>query len=762
MKPVYFWCNIVTPHWLHTLSALSRELRSEVHVFANTLDPLEERRSFGWGAVNTFPGVICRIKTAEMLQTVNEWESGYHLITNPFNDPYNNRLVSILRAHRIAYGFQQSMPGLIAGRFGRFVRYFGYAPLFGGKINAADYVLCHGEMCRRYLRRVGGNPARLFLSGYFVPRATDLPARAKRQSGAPLKVAYVGQFIDRKAVLPLARAIARLPSTTNLRLDFIGAGEQLGALTSIHSSNWGKVLPPARHAEVIPLLRTYDVLVLPSRADEWGVVVNEAIHAGCGIVVTENCGSADLVRHTNCGVVVKDADDCCRALVRAAAQPDKVDEWQRAAEALSPAITPEAGSRYLARIIKGKDQSEGAEALTPPWAELSSPRPLVMAMVYHFFAHYRMPIIRELKGQRGIALDCYGDETSERVDRTILPITTRQFPDLLVTPVWTWGQMLWQRKMILPLIRRRYDVYVFLASPYFLSTWVAVLLLRMLRRRVLFWGHLRYNRTDTWSTRFLRERFYKLADGWLSYGHRAKQELIEHGVPGGSVHVIYNSLDYAKHLALRRQVNSPAPVSRLPIFICVSRLVKKRRLDQLFTASAQLKNIGRPVELLLVGEGPEREALEALAEKLQIGVTFLGACYDESTLREHYRAAIATVAPGEVGLTAIQSLSFGVPVITHDDASGQMPEAEAIVDGITGWLFHRNDIRSLQHAMEKALASDIDRMRSSCYQMIDRFFNPGKQVQVIKRASLELAADESDWLNFKKSLNSDAKIQSAS
>jgi glycosyltransferase involved in cell wall biosynthesis len=293
------------------------------------------------------------------------------------------------------------------------------------------------------------------------------------------------------------------------------------------------------------------------------------------------------------------------------------------------------------------------------------------------------------------------------------------------------------------------------------STWIVVLLLRLRRKKVLFWGHLRFGAKDAWVVSRLRGFFYKTATGWLSYGHRGKNELVAHGIPEDAVHVIYNSLDYTKHLKLRHAA-LPNPSSSVvggtgdcPMFICVSRLVRKRRLDMLFAAMAELAKRGRLTRLLLVGDGPEREALQQLASDLGLIVVFYGACYDESQLRELYRGAVATVAPGEVGLTAIQSLSFGVPVVTHGDMISQMPEAESVVEGVTGWLFEKDDQSSLEKALERALSSNIALMREICYQMIDNFFNPRKQVQVITRASLELPANENDWHLFIESIKNE-------
>lgn len=767
MKRLYFWCNIVTPHWLHTLSELSAILGVEVLVYADSLAQLEERKGFGWSVLGSFRGVSYCTKTEAVLEKIGDLERGYHLITNPFNDPFNKRLVNRLAQLRIPFGLQQSKPGLMSGHWGRLFRRLGYGVFFRGAMNSAQYILCHGEMCRSYLLRAGARKELLYLSGYFVPNSGEaLPSR-DALDGRELRAVYLGQFIERKAVLPLASGAVNRLVGMGIRLDFIGSGVQSAELETAYRGGPGAVLPPVKYDQVIPTLRQYDILVIPSRADEWAVVVNEAIQAGCAVVVSHHCGAADLVKHSGCGEVVADATGCVEVLLRAALRRDLVEKWQRAADRLAPSITSLGGARYLAKIILGAAHAIGPEAIRPPWVSETGKGTLHVAMVYHFFAHYRLPIIRELKRRDDIILDCYGDVSSANIDASIKPITLHELPDLNVTRVSSWKHFLWQHGLIHAMLKSRAEVFVFLASPYFITTWLSVLFLRLKRKKVLYWGHLRFMKDESLIKKLPREVFYNLATGWLSYGHQGKAGLVASGVSPRDVHVIYNSLDYSAHVKLRHSEPFGMPfldsmlAEPRPTFICVSRLVAKRRLDMLFSAAVLLAKKGRGVRLLLVGDGPLRADLESSARNLDLDVHFYGACYDERILRELYRHVVATVAPGEVGLTAIQSLSFGVPVITHGDFASQMPEAESVVHGITGWLFKKNSVEDMVVAMEAALAVDIDSMRPACFGMVDKFFNPRKQVQVIARASLGLPAMENDWTVFLDNIKNESLASGA-
>jgi glycosyltransferase involved in cell wall biosynthesis len=99
---------------------------------------------------------------------------------------------------------------------------------------------------------------------------------------------------------------------------------------------------------------------------------------------------------------------------------------------------------------------------------------------------------------------------------------------------------------------------------------------------------------------------------------------------------------------------------------------------------------------------------------------------------ELYGLADLTVSPGNVGLTAVHSLSYGTPVITHNDVSNQGPEYEIIENGITGMFFERNNSESLAESIcywfQKNPDSSIKRQR--CRINIDRFYNPDYQTAV--------------------------------
>ena len=69
-------------------------------------------------------------------------------------------------------------------------------------------------------------------------------------------------------------------------------------------------------------------------------------------------------------------------------------------------------------------------------------------------------------------------------------------------------------------------------------------------------------------------------------------------------------------------------------------------------------------------------------------------------LQESFYLIVHYVFLLNVGLTAIHSLSFGTPVLTHNNFDNQMPEVQAINEGENGGFFIENDLEDLIKKIE--------------------------------------------------------------
>jgi 1,2-diacylglycerol 3-alpha-glucosyltransferase len=383
-------------------------------------------------------------------------------------------------------------------------------------------------------------------------------------------------------------------------------------------------------------------------------------------------------------------------------------------------------------------------------------RPKVV-VVYHFFAHYRAAVMRELLDSDRFEFLMAGDRVG-RPSEQVKPWDDYPPERFLFLPCrWLKGPIMWQRGLIRMALRRDLRAIVYLGNAYWPSTWLSALLARLSGKHVLFWTHGWRKPDRQFRKRRFRCTFYKIAHDLLFYGHTGKMHGIDAGLDPDAIHVIYNSLDYDWQCQtrakvtdhdIRRQRADLFPDSANPLVFFSGRLIPSCRLDMLLDAMAILAGEGHPVDALLVGGGPEQAALQQQADTLGLNVCFYGPCYDENILARLMMASNVTVSPGKIGLTAIHSLTYGTPVITHDNSDYHGPEYEAIMSGITGELFAHEDVRSLADAILNWTSTEYPRadIRARCHHIVDRFWNPKFQRLAIERALDRRPADDLFWM----------------
>jgi len=124
---------------------------------------------------------------------------------------------------------------------------------------------------------------------------------------------------------------------------------------------------------------------------------------------------------------------------------------------------------------------------------------------------------------------------------------------------------------------------------------------------------------------------------------------------------------------------------------------KNKKIDLLIDALDLLNVNGIKCNLVIIGKDEEDTKIEKHIDKNQYKgrIWLYGACYDEEIIGELIFNAQLCVSPGNVGLTAMHSLVYGTPVITHNNFSNQGPEFEAIIDGKTGSFFKEDSAEDL-------------------------------------------------------------------
>jgi glycosyltransferase involved in cell wall biosynthesis len=208
------------------------------------------------------------------------------------------------------------------------------------------------------------------------PRLRFRPGAAQegRVTESRLRLVFVGTLWHAKGIDLLLDAIAPLwREFPMLSLDLIGDGP---ALAEINQYIQDQPEARIRTRGVIPSdqvsqeLTAYDLLVLPSRGDGWGMVVNEALSAGLPAIVSDVCGAADLIRTGVNGYVIPsgDARELRRAIRRyAETSPAGREAMSAAAATTGEALAPQVAARYLVDCVH-HSLGDGPRP-SPPWTD---------------------------------------------------------------------------------------------------------------------------------------------------------------------------------------------------------------------------------------------------------------------------------------------------------------------------------------------------------------------------------------------------------
>lgn len=363
-----------------------------------------------------------------------------------------------------------------------------------------------------------------------------------------------------------------------------------------------------------------------------------------------------------------------------------------------------------------------------------------LCIIYNFAQHYRADIFKSI----GDNFDCdwlFGDLMGDvkKMDYSILRGDIKETHTVRLGGGWYWQPGVMQK------LRKKYTHYILLGETRALSTWLFCVFARAFypKKKVYFWSHGWYGK-ETRIEKFIKKILFRLPNaGVFLYGDYARELMVREGFNPNKLFVIHNSLAYDKQLEIRHKLFSSDIYYRhfgnsgLNL-IFIGRLTKVKRLDLFMEALFELKKVGCSYNLTLVGDGSEKENLQNLVRNydLEKNVWFYGACYDEMENAELIYNADLCVSPGNVGLTAIHSLMFGTPVITHNNFPYQMPEFEAIHPGVTGDFFEMGNVESLSDCIKDWFVLhrlDREKIRQYCYNEIDAYWNPYYQLKALKQ-----------------------------
>ncbi len=228
-----------------------------------------------------------------------------------------------------------------------------------------------------------------------------------------------------------------------------------------------------------------------------------------------------------------------------------------------------------------------------------------------------------------------------------------------------------------------------------------------------------------------RAALFREADRFIAISRFIRDRAVRVGCPEERTTVLYIGIDETRFSPAAR------PITRRKVLF-VGRLVPKKGGEHLLRAMAVVQERFADAEIVLIGDGPQRETLQNQARALT-NVDFLGAQPPHVVL-EHLRDASVLCVPSiaaangdseGLGMVFLEAQACAVPVVSFD--SGGV--SEAVEHGVTGLLAPAGDDSALATHLMRVLADPAlaHEMGVAGRKRVEQLFSLRKQTVLLEQ-----------------------------
>ena len=360
-------------------------------------------------------------------------------------------------------------------------------------------------------------------------------------------------------------------------------------------------------------------------------------------------------------------------------------------------------------------------------AAASGPFPGRLALQQRVLPTYRLPFFEALAASCQGGLTVFAGQPAAGESITSLDPLSGAQPasnlSLYFTSNRQWRTpsspfyLCWQARLVKWLAQEDPATLIVEANPRIRSTPAAIRWMQARQRPVLGWGlgapaphgPLADLRGRGWP------RFLSQFDALIAYSTLGAEQYRLQGFPAERIFVAPNAVTHRPDGPIPVRAGSigkdpvgagsePAPTQPVPTVLFVGRLQARKRIEDLLHAAAALPAAIQP-RLQVVGDGPVRPALQALAMEVYPSAEFPGE-RTGADLEPYFTAADLFVLPGTGGLAVQQAMAHGLPVIAAQ-GDGTL---DALIRPANGWRVPPADLPALTAVLQTAL-SDIPRLR---------------------------------------------------
>lgn len=376
------WQPVLTDHQAYTYQALAQVAGVPVISFVATMEDVT-RKAQGWEETKVSALERRLIPKHGFLffcfKQLKKYRTDIHLFGSPFQQP--GLMFCLLLAtwlgvevYLVSESYSPGAESYLTnkgkwpGRLKALLRpvlYRVYALLLKRRISG---VFAISQRAVAQYHRAGISLNKLFPFGYFVPSSGVLakpPSFVDNATDDRLRIVFVGSLIQIKGLDVLQEATSRLfEQGCFLDVDIYGPGDASSLMANGSKLRYCGTIPFGNAQSVIA---QYDLLVLPSRYDGWGVVVNEALCAGVPVLCSDAAGAGNVATTFGAGLSFAsgDAKALSEVLLRLVRDPSRLQSMRVAASRLAILLQPDVAARYMLEVIQAPADSKAS--VHSPW-----------------------------------------------------------------------------------------------------------------------------------------------------------------------------------------------------------------------------------------------------------------------------------------------------------------------------------------------------------------------------------------------------------
>ena len=213
-----------------------------------------------------------------------------------------------------------------------------------------------------------------------------------------------------------------------------------------------------------------------------------------------------------------------------------------------------------------------------------------------------------------------------------------------------------------------------------------------------------------WKKRNWKLKIYAWLDAWLlrffdavvAVSLPVKTDMVQAGIREQKISIISNGIDISCYRDIDvSDVHFPAAAHKRLCLCTVSSLTVEKGLLFLLQAFKQLRNKYTDIHLLIVGDGPEREGLEAYVAQndLQEYVSFLGRREDVAKILSNIDVYVLPSLKEGLPMSLLEAMASSKAVVATD-----VGDVSAVVNRDTGVLIQPESVEALVCGLEQILS----------------------------------------------------------